>query len=230
MSRNQVFAVFGLGKFGMEICKTLSESGERIIAVDYNENTIDKVKTMVTYALQIDSTDEESLKNASLDNVDIAVVAIGDNIEASILTTTILKEKLAIPYVIARGISEIHGQILKKVGADEVIILEIDEGRRIANKLLSPHVLERIPISNNQTLAEVLIGNNFHDKTLLKLDIRNRFKVNVVSIKRNEIEIDEIGNPITRELVITPTPQQKLLSGDILVVIGRDEDINQLKG
>jgi len=111
--------------------------------------------------------------------------------------------------------------ILKKVGADEVIILEIDEGRRLANRLVSPYILERIPISGNQTLAEIRVNKSFDDKSLLKLDLRNKYGVNVVSIKRMIIDIDNKS-----EQIIQPQPSEIIKDGDILVVIGKDEDID----
>ncbi|HPO49138.1 MAG TPA: TrkA family potassium uptake protein [Spirochaetota bacterium] len=228
MAKENITAVFGLGLFGYEICKELSEKGGKVIAVDKDLKLIDKIKNFVMQAILIDSTDEESLRKSALENVDVAIVAIGDNLEASIITTALLK-KLNIPHIIARATSDIHSQLLKQIGADEVINLEIEEGRRIANRLISPNVLERIPISKNQIFAEIIIPKNFVGKTLMQIDLRNKANINVISIKRFQLKIDNIGNPLKEEIVLIPKPQDVLQTNDILAIVGSDADIESIK-
>jgi trk system potassium uptake protein TrkA len=228
MPDEKTFAVFGLGTFGFEVCRVLSEKGGRVIAVDVNPSLIEKVKEIATQAVLIDSTDEDSLRGAPLENVDVGIVAIGDDMEASILTTAILKNR-GIPYIISRAISDIHAQVLRQVGATEVLFIEIEEGRRLATRLISPDVLDRIPISKNQTLAEVIVPEAFVGKTLQKLDLLNKLNITIISVKRMSTKIDDMGNPQKEELIIQPIPATALDEGDILVVIGKDEDINRLK-
>jgi trk system potassium uptake protein TrkA len=229
MKKEKVYAVFGLGTFGLEVCKVLSEKGGRVIAVDVNEKLIDRVKDTVTQAILIDSTDEESIRSAPLTEVDVAVVGIGDDMESSILTTAILK-KIGLPYIISRAINDIHAQVLKQVGATEVLFIEIEEGRRLAQRLISPDVLDRIPISQNQTLAELVTPPQLAGRALYKIDLRKKFGVSVISIKRKKTIIDDQGSPRIEELVIQPTPTTVLEKEDILVVVGKDEDIDALKG
>ena len=229
MKKEKAYAVFGLGTFGLEVCKVLSEKGGRVVAVDVNQRLIERVKDMVTQAILIDSTDEESIRSAPLAEVDVAVVAIGDDMESSILTTAILRN-IGVPYIISRAINDIHAQVLKQVGATEVLFIEIEEGRRLAQKLISPDVLDRIPISQNQTLAELVIPPQLVGKTLQKLDIQKKFGVTVISIKRSKTTIDVQGTPRIEELVTQPTPSTVLEKEDILVVVGRDEDIDALQG
>jgi trk system potassium uptake protein TrkA len=229
MKKEKAYAVFGLGTFGLEVCKVLSEKGGRVVAVDVNQRLIERVKDMVTQAILIDSTDEESIRSAPLAEVDVAVVAIGDDMESSILTTAILRN-IGVPYIISRAINDIHAQVLKQVGATEVLFIEIEEGRRLAQKLISPDVLDRIPISQNQTLAELVIPPQLVGKTLQKLDIQKKFGVTVISIKRSKTTIDDQGTPRIEELVTQPTPSTVLEKEDILVVVGRDEDIDALQG
>ena len=186
------------------------------------------MKDKVTQSMIIDATDEESLKNLPLEDIDVAIIAIGEQIEASILTTALLK-KMGIPYIIARAITDIHAQVLKQVGASEVINIEIDEGRRLAQRLIAPDVLERIPISKNQTLAEIVIPKELVGKTLLSLNLRKKLNINVISVKRTFTDIDNLGNPVKEEKIITPQPDQVLEDKDILVIIGSDADINSLK-
>ncbi len=229
MARDKIIAVFGLGLFGFEICKELSEKGGKVIAVDKNPKLIDKIKNIVMQAILIDSKDEDSLRKSSIENIDMAVVAIGENLEASIITTALLK-KMNIPYIIARATSDIHSQVLKQIGANEIINIEVEEGKRLANRLISPNVLERIPISKNQVFAEIIIPNNFVGKTLQQIDLRNKVNINVISIKRSTLKIDDTGNPLKEEIVLIPRPQDILQLNDILAIVGTDSDIEIIKG
>lgn len=228
MKKEKAFAVFGLGTFGFEVCKVLAEKGGRVFAIDENQKLIEKVKEIATQAILIDSRDEESLRNAPLSDIDVAVVAIGDNIEASILTTAILKN-IGVPYIISRAISDIHAQVLKQVGATEILFIEIEEGRNLASRLISPDVLDRIPISQNQTLAEIITPDSFEGKSLHKLDLMNKLSINVISVKRTQTSIDAMGNPRKEEFIIQPSPSVVLQKDDVIVVIGKDEDIDRLK-
>lgn len=229
MAKEKVFAVFGLGTFGMEVCQVLSQKGGKVIAVDNQTQLVEKLKETVFQAVVLDSKDEESLKSISLEDIDVAVVAIGDDIESSILTTALLKN-LGVPYIIARAISPIHSQVLKQVGATEVIHIEIEEGRRIANKLITPFILEHIPLSKNQSLAEIRIPKDFIGKSLFKLDLRKKYNINVISIKREETTIDDLGNPVKEEMAIAPDSTTVLKENDIIVIVGNEKDIEQLKG
>ncbi|UCB45512.1 MAG: TrkA family potassium uptake protein [Spirochaetota bacterium] len=228
MAEEKTFAVFGLGTFGFEVCRVLAEKGGKVIAIDVKQNLIEKAKDIATQAVLIDSTDEDSLKNAPLESVDVAIVAMGDDMEASILTTAILKN-IGVPYIITRAISDIHAQVLKQVGATEVLFIEIEEGRQLATRLIAPDVLDRIPISKNQTLAEIVVPESFVGKTLQKLDLINKFNITVISVKRVKTTIDDMGNPQKEEIIIQPVSSTILAEGDIVVVIGKDEDINALK-
>ena len=228
MISDKLIAVFGLGTFGLEICRELADKGGKVIAIDKNPKLIEKIKDDIMQAILIDCTDEESLKKASLENVDIAIIAIGENLQSSILTTVLLKNR-GIPYIIARATTDIHAQVLKQIGANEVINLEIEEGKRLANRLISPNVMERIIISKDQVFAEIMTPKSFIGKTLLDIDIRNKFNVNVISIKRTKMKIDETGNPIREETVIIPKSQEIIMANDILAVIGTDSDISSLE-
>jgi trk system potassium uptake protein TrkA len=228
MKKEKAFAVFGLGTFGFEVCRVLAEKGGKVIAVDENPKLIERVKEIATQAILIDSTDEESLKNAPLADIDVAIVAIGDDREASILTTAILKN-IGIPHIISRAVSDIHAQVLKQVGATEILFIEIEEGRNLANRLISPDVLDRIPISQNQTLAELVTPDSFEGKSLQKIDLMGKFNLNVISIKRLQTKIDAMGNPQKDERIIQPSASVVLQKDDVLVVIGRDDDIDRFK-
>jgi trk system potassium uptake protein TrkA len=197
--------------------------------VDVNPKLVDRVKDVVTQAILIDSTDEESIKSAPLTDVDVAVVAIGDDMEASILTTAILRN-IAIPHIISRAISEIHAQVLKQVGATEVLFIEIEEGRRLANRLVSPDILDRIPLSQSQTLAEVIVPMKLVGKPVQRSDLLKKLNINVISIKRKKTTIDDQGKPQIEEVVLEPSHLTVLEKEDVMVVIARNEDIDSLQG
>jgi len=130
---------------------------------------------------------------------------------------------------VARAVSELHEQILKQIGANEIINIEVDEGKRVANKLISPNILERITISKSLIFAEIVVPQSFVDKTLPQLDIRNKYKVNIISIRRFYQQIDDLGNPTRDDQVIMPTITEKLQVNDILAVVGGENDIEKLK-
>ncbi len=228
MPKNKVFAVFGLGAFGLEVCRVLAEKGSTVIAIDNKVGQIEKIKNLVTQAVLIDSTDEESLRAAPIEDVDTAIVGIGENIESSILTTAILK-KVGVPHIIARAISEIHAQVLRQVGASDVINIEIEEGNRLANRLISPSIIEKIPIGKNQILAEVLVPKNMVGKSLQELDLRKKYNINVISVKRVQMNVDEMGNPQEEEMISFPGPLTVLQKNDTIIVVGTEREIERVK-
>jgi trk system potassium uptake protein len=228
MAKEKVFAVIGLGSFGRKVCEIITERGGRVIAIDNDPALIDKIKDTATQAILLDATDVDSLTNAPFDDVDVAVVAIGDNITSSILTTALLK-RVGVPYILARAITELHEQVLKQIGADEIVNIEIEEGVRIGSKLMSPEVLDRIPVTQTVSVAELYPPKTFVGKNLAKLDLRGKFKINVIAITRISLTIDESGNPIRNEQVLFPGGEDILEDTDILLIVGKNEDIDALR-
>ncbi len=228
MAKEKLYAVIGLGTFGREVCRTLMEKGAKVIAIDNQPKNIEQIKDDVTQAVLVDSTDQEALSQAPLDGVDVAIVAIGDNIEASILTTAILR-RINVGHIVARAVSEVHAEVLKQVGASEVVNIEIDQGRRIALRLISPHVLDSIPLSEEVSIAEVYAPKSMIGKSLQELDLRGRFNVNVISIKREHMEVDNIGNPEPTEALLFPSADDRLSEGDVLLVVGTNHDIEVIR-
>jgi trk system potassium uptake protein TrkA len=228
MAKEKVFAVIGLGGFGRQVCEIITERGGRVIAIDNDASLIDKIKETATQAILLDSTDVDSLTNAPLDDVDVAVVAIGDNIAASILTTALLK-RVGVSFILARAISELHEQVLKQIGADEIVNIEIDEGIRIGTKLMSPEILDRVPVTPTVSIAELYPPKSFIGKELAGLDLRGKFNINVVAITRVSLSIDESGNPVRSEQVLFPSGKDILEDTDILLIVGKNEDIDVLR-
>lgn len=227
--KDRLFAVFGLGTFGLEVCKVLSEKGAKVIAVDKDQKLINKVKNIVEQAVLIDSSDEEALRNANLQDVDVAIIAIGNSIDGSILTTILLK-KIGVPYIVARAVSELHAEVLHQIGATEVINIAVEEGQRLAKRIISPDMVDMIPISNDQSIAELRTPASFADRSLQDIDLRKKYHVTLVSVKRYSTSIDEVGNPVREEKVFSPNPDENLKINDVLVVLGSEINIEKLRG
>ncbi|WP_319478447.1 TrkA family potassium uptake protein [Marispirochaeta aestuarii] len=219
------YLVVGLGSFGSRLCEVLEEKGGTVIAVDADELLIERIKNSVTQAVHLDSTDESRMSELDLEDVDVGIVAIGNSFEASILTTAIMK-RLGVPYIIARSLTELHHQVLLQVGADEIVNVEIDEGTRLANRLIAPDILDRIPLSGEISVAEVRVPKGFVEKQLIELDLRKRLQINVIAIRRYSYGVDEIGNPTKSESLIFPGGEEVLQEEDILLIVGRNENIS----
>ncbi|MGG1399278.1 TrkA family potassium uptake protein [Bacillus salipaludis] len=208
------YAVIGLGRFGLSIATKLYESGKEVLGVDVNEERVDDAHPYTTHALIADSTDAEALKSIGIRNIDTVIVAIGNDIQASILSVLLIKE-LGVKKVIAKALNKLHGQVLKKVGADWVVYPERDMGIRVAHQLLSPNVLNFIEISKDYSVEEVKIPEKMTEKTLRELDLRAKFNLTVIAIRHGH------------EINITPSPDKKIARGDVLVVIGENSDLEQ---
>nr|WP_239549189.1 TrkA family potassium uptake protein [Scopulibacillus daqui] len=210
------FAVIGLGRFGGSICRTLSEQGAEVLAVDIDEERVNEFTPIATHAVIADSTDESVLKSLGLRNFDHVIVAIGDNIHASILTTLILKE-LGVKKVTAKAQNDYHEKVLRKIGADFVIHPERDMGVRIANNITSTSVLDYLELSDKHSIVEVIAGKKMDGKTLSDLDVRANYGVNIVAIKEHGY------------INVSPRADQTVHEGDILIIIGSDPDIDRFK-
>ncbi len=220
----KVFAVIGLGVFGRQVCTTVAEKGGVVIAIDNNVETVEAIKETVSQAVLVNATDAGALSQAPLEDVDVAVVAMGDNIEASILATALLKRQ-AIPHIIARAVSPVHAQVLRQVGADEVINLEIDAGIRLGSRLVAPQILEQVSLSSEISVAEVHVPRKFVGQSLADLDMRNRYAVSIISIKRVTVDVDDVGNPKRTEEMVFPGPDDVLQEDDIIHIVGTNDAI-----
>ncbi|RXT07107.1 TrkA family potassium uptake protein [Ammoniphilus sp. CFH 90114] len=212
----KTFAVIGMGRFGSSVAKTLYEMGYEVMAIDSCEERIQEYIQYVTYAVQADATDEQALKELGIRNFDVVVVAIGDDIQASILTTLILKE-LGVKQITVKAQNERHGKVLYKLGADRVVFPERDMGSRIANNLVSPNVLDFIELAEDYSVVEVVAGERLVGKSLIELNIRARFGVNVMAIKSGA------------HINIAPQADDTIQKDDILVVIGENRDLRRFE-
>ncbi|MCY9668879.1 TrkA family potassium uptake protein [Paenibacillus alginolyticus] len=206
------FAIIGMGRFGSSVAKTLSQLGFEVLAIDHREETVQEVSAFVTHAVQADSTDEEALRALGIRNFDVVVVAIGEDIQASILTTLILKE-MGIAKIIVKAVNDLHGKVLKKIGADKVVYPERDMGQRVAHHLISSNIIDYIELSADYSIVEIKVSNQMIGKSLKQLDIRAKYGCNVIAIKQNE------------KLIIPPSAEEPLRMDDILVIVGKNSDL-----
>lgn len=224
----KTFAVIGLGMFGWKVCQVLMEKGGEVIALDNRPEQINKIRDNVTQAILLDSTDEDSIREAPFDQVDAAIVAIGDNIEASILTTNLLKQT-GVPYIIARAVNKTHYQVLKQIGADKVINIEEDSGALIATNLIAPSVMEKIPLSKDIFLAEMYLPDGLENSTIESLALIKRFNLRLTALRRTVSELNSDGTAVRTEMLLFPNPEDKLEEGDILILIGSDADLESFR-
>ncbi|MCE5249080.1 TrkA family potassium uptake protein [bacterium] len=221
------FLVIGLGQFGFELAKALYDKGAEVIAVDTKIELVEAIKDYVTTAVMLDCTDEEALKSLNLDDLDAAIIAIGEDWEASILTTAILNE-MGIENIIARRAGAIHGKILEKVGATRIISPEINIADQLARSLISPGLLEHIALPDGHTIFQVEAKPDFFDKTLIELDFRRNYGLLVVGIQRKKTNITESGEIFYEvENISLPSATEAIKDGDILVLVGMKEDIEK---
>ncbi|KFN10307.1 potassium channel family protein [Paenibacillus macerans] len=210
------FAVIGMGRFGLSVATALSNMGLDVLAIDADEHRTQMVANLVTHAVSADSTDEEALRALGIRNFDVVVVAIGEDIQASILTTLILKD-LGSPLIVVKAQNELHGKVLQKIGADKVIYPERDMGLRVAHHLTSPNVLDYIELSDEYSIVEMRVSAEMVGKNLIELDIRARFGCNVMAIKRGA------------RMNISPSAAERLTTDDVLVIVGEKNDLTKLE-
>lgn len=216
------FAIIGLGRFGFRLATILTEAGAEVIAIDKDREIIEQIRDKVTVAVSLDSTDELALRAQGVDKVDVAVVGIGTAFEASALTTIVLKQ-IGVPRVIARAATGIRGEILSRIGADDIVNPERESAQRWGSRLLAPAILQQIELAEGHSLAQVPAPSAFYNKTLAQLDIRRKYQVNVVAIRR-PVTTDEPGKQ--PEVVISvPLPDTVILPKDILLLMGSNESI-----
>ena len=208
------FVVIGLGRFGGSIAKELIHQGADVMVIDSSADRVDEFVHIATQAIVADTTDEAVIKSLGLWNYEHIIVAIGENIQASILTTLILKES-GVPKITVKAQNDYHEKVLRKIGADYVVHPERDMGIRIANNMMSNNVLDYLELSDEHSIMEIRVNEKLADHTIIELDIRAKYGINIVGIKRGE------------NIIVSPPANEMIENGDILLVIGADVDINR---
>jgi trk system potassium uptake protein TrkA len=210
------FAVIGLGRFGRSVARTLTRLGHPVLAIDTTKELVQELATEVEAAVCIDTTDQEALEELELDKFQSVIIGIGEaSLESSILTTTLLHQ-MGVKHIVARAIHDLHARVLLAVGAHEVVNPEAEIGKRVAERIATPSVVDQLDIGDDMRLAEVETPQVFVGRSLSELDVRNRYDLSIVAIKRAG---NIIPNPKGGEVV------EKL---DILVVIGNPSAVRRL--
>ena len=210
------FAVFGLGSFGKSVALTLQSFGCDVIAVDNCYEKIQDIADSVSYAMCGDVTEPEFMKTIGARNLDGAVIAISENLEAAIMATMISKE-MGISYVLVKAMDELQGKILEKVGADSIVYPEIDMGERVAKKLMSTEFVDWIELSPDYSLTEKLIPKQWEGKSLAELRVREKFGINVIGILKED------------KMDMALDPSKPLQPDDMLFIIGKNSDLEKFK-
>jgi trk system potassium uptake protein TrkA len=219
--KRKQFGVIGLGRFGSAMAMTLTELGHDVIGVDGDEARVQQLADVITHALQIDATDEKALRAAGIQDVDVAVVSIGENIESSLLVVMQLRE-LGIDTIVAKAVTPLHGRILEKLGVSRVIFPEREMAIRIAHSLVMPNVIDYIELSRDFSIVEVPAPDAFVGRTLKQLELRPRLGLTLIAIKRQG---DADGGIVTN---IAPAADEAIRVGDVLALLGSNERLNQL--
>ncbi len=208
--------VVGLGRFGRSLALSLNDAGHEVIALDQSPRAVRSVANHVDQAVEGDATNEDVLREIGASDVDVAMVAMAE-VESSVLTTTHLKN-LKVPIVYAKASSEVHVTILQRVGADHVVFPERDMAVRVAGSVATPVLRDYFELLPHLGIAEIEAGPMFVGQTLAALDLRSRFGVNVLVIKRGD------------QLLVMPELTERVREGDSLVVVGRDDQLSKLEG
>lgn len=210
------FVIIGLGRFGSSLGTELINLGYEVLGVDRDEEKVQELSNVLTHTVVADATEEEVLRSIGARNFDCGVVAIGDDIQASILATILLKD-LGVKKVVAKAVSDLHGRVLERVGVDRIIYPERDMGIRVAHQLVSPNLLDYIELSKQYTIAELAVPHCLSGKSLDDVNPRGRYGCSIVAINK------------PKGIIIAPVAKDVLMVGDVMVVIGANDQIEQFQ-
>ncbi len=217
------FAVIGLGRFGSAVAETLAANGKEVLAIDSDGSRVKAVADLVTIAIELDATDEKALREAGVQNVDVAVVSIGEDIESSILVVMLLKE-LEVREIIAKAVNDLHGKILRHIGVDRVVYPERDMAQRVAQSLIRPAFLEQIELSPEYSIVELPAPAFLWDKTIREGNLRAEYGISIIAVKRQFF----VEGKKKEKWNINPSPDDLIQKEDVLVVLGANSDIEKL--
>lgn len=222
------FAVIGLGRFGMTLAKALSANGADVIAIDAAREPVDEARELVSLSLRLDSTDEKALSAHDIDKMDAVIVGIGESFESKALTIATLK-KMGVKRIICRAESDLRARILSAIGADDVVYPEEESALRLAQKLIAPNIVDYVELAEGHSVVQFEAPKAFHDKQIIELDLRRKYEVNLVAVKRRIPTKGPDGKVVyTEKIIDVPRPTDIIEANDILVIVGSDENILRL--
>jgi len=216
MSIKQTYAVFGLGRYGIAVAKELVENGAEVLAVDMDEDIVNDASLVLPYCKKADVTDAEVIKQLGIRNMDVVIIALASNLEASVMATVLCKEA-GVKTVIAKCANEMNQKVLSKVGADKVVFPESESGIRLAKNLVSAGFVDVIELSKDVSMIELDVREEWEGKSLLELDLRKKYSINVMAIR--------IGDEVSIDI----DPNQKLDKEMNLIIVADTNKIKKLK-
>ena len=210
------YAVIGMGRFGTSVAMTLVKAGQEVLVVDSDEERIQKVAEFFTHAVVVDTTDEAAFTALGIRNFDMVVVAIGHDVQASVLTTLLLKE-MGVRHIVAKAASVLHGKMLDKVGADQVVFPERDMGQRIAHNLMSTNIIDYFELAPDLGIIEVDVSGRLVGKSLLESKLREKYSITVIAVRR------------AGKISLSPDPAAILVESDRLIIVGDNLGIQRFE-
>ena len=214
MAQKLQFFVAGLGCFGISVAVTLEKMGYDVMAMDVDEEVVQDLSDTLGSVVCADCSDEKNLAAIGAGNADIAVVSVGD-LSASLMTTLLLKE-MGVKKIVVKALDPIHGKMLQKIGADKIIYSEKEMGVRVAHNLISPGIVDYIEMENNITILSIHVPQEWVDKSLIDTDVRRKYNITVVAIKRGE------------DMFVNPRPDMKMKEQDMLIILGDSESVKRV--
>lgn len=221
MSKRRTYAVIGLGRFGSAVATTLAELGEEVIGIDSSEEKVRELADVLSQAVQLEASDVRALREVGVQDVDTAVISIGENIEASLLVVMQVKD-LGVPTVIAKAVTPLHGRILEKLGVSRVIYPERDMAIRLAHSLVVPNVLDYIEVSQEYAIVEIEAPSTFAGASLKELALRPRYGLTLIAIKRKG------SGSMPAITLVAPGADERIQPGDVLSLLGATERLAQV--
>lgn len=209
------FAVIGLGKFGSHVARTLYEKGNEVVGIDSDSGRVQEMRDSCSQAIVANCTDQETLRALGVGDSDAVILSLGERMDASVLVTLYLRE-LGVQRIVVKALSDDHGKILKMIGATEIVHPERDTAVRVANVLGTRSILEFLPLGVGFSLVELAAPKAFVGKTLAEMKIRQQYQVTVVAVKNGD------------RLDLVPGGDYPVAPGDLLVLVGKDQDLNRL--
>jgi len=221
-------AVIGLGTFGFKLATTLVEMGGQVLAIDNNRDRVQEIKDLVTDAVVLDATDKSAMDSLDMTSLDMVVVSVG-HLEDSVLISLYLKEA-GVSEIVVKALNADHVKIVKLLGVSRVVLPEEEMAMRLAGSLLTPNIIEHIPLSPGHSIVEVKAPESFWGSTIGDLDIRKKYRVEVIALKKYVVsKLDSKETVDESKTRVVPSADELINSGDALVVIGKNEDIEKMR-
>jgi trk system potassium uptake protein TrkA len=222
MKKERHFAIIGLGSLGFYVAKRLYELGHDVIAIDINKDIVQEIRAFSTQAIIADAADKETMKSLGLEDVDVAVVSLGEKMDTSALVILYLRE-LGVQEIVVKALTLDHGKMLELIGATKVVFPERDMAIRTAERLSAPNILDQIAFLEGYSVVELDSPKELWDKTLKEANVRANYGIAIVVIKRQMLA------DLPAKVIIAPHADERRLEGDTLVIIGEDEKLNKFK-